>query len=106
MGKHWPFLRQIFAAGLGPRLIGDLANRVSDGDASPYTQESLSWLRHHLREFQAFPSDMEQATRFRAPLETIKFREAIARLDKHLRAEKPRPILAAAVLGGTPQDVW
>ena len=49
---------------------------------------------------------MEQATRFGAPLGTIKFREAIARLDKHLRAEKPRPVMTSTVLGGPPQDVW
>lgn len=91
---QWDFLRKIFEAGQGGRLLQAL-NIPSE--RSPYCEDTVRWLGRYMSEFEHKPSEMEAVTMqpdTRVP-RSFKCQEAATRLGARIET---------MVLGGTGSD--
>jgi len=79
--SRWDFLRAIFKAGHGGRLLAALGAVPADS-RSAYADDTYRWLARLANDFESEPSAMEKTTvaDARCPVSCMKFREAAERL--------------------------
>lgn len=80
--SRWAFLRAVFEAGHGGKLLSALG-AVPKGNHSVYTADTYRWLAFFANDFAKKPEDMERTTttNLRCPVGCLKFQEAAKRLS-------------------------
>ena len=110
---NWGFLRRVFEAGQGAKMLKAIGGLAQGGGVSAYAMDSYRWLGQCFNELEAKPGEMEKVTIKSSPIMTAKFLEAKARVRERQRRERQQagggqtPSLtwfASQVLGGKPQD--
>ena len=96
---NWGFLRRVFEAGQGAKMLKAIGGLAQGGGMSAYAMDSYRWLRYCFNEFEAKPGEMESVTIKGSPIETTKFLEANAKQHKICKPSGVRQIVRVYLVG-------